>query len=83
MKNHVLRNRVIEIFSQADEINKRSGGRRFYSLTETKGHKLIEYGLYDYFRKKYVLFDCYSRDIEEHLKDMENFIRIPFKKRRS
>ena len=74
MKNHALRNRVIEIFSQADEANKK-GGKRFYAMTETKNHKLIEYGLYDYFTKKYVLFDCYSRDVEKHLQEMETFIK--------
>jgi len=76
MKDHALRGRVAEIFSQADEVNKKSG-KRFYTMTEIEGHKLVEYGIYDYFTKKYVLFDCYSRDIEKHLTEMESFINTP------
>lgn len=68
-----IRGAVVRMSNEAEEYNSKNSVRRFYPMTHFEDNKMIEYGLYDYQTKKYVLFNIYSLDQIEQLQEMEKF----------
>lgn len=69
-----VQSEVKNMFERANNYNQKNSARRFMPMTEYKNNKLIEYGLYDYQTKKYVLFDIYSLRQKENLEEFNQFI---------
>ena len=80
MKNIDIAKKVEEIFAIADKANKilqkQKGFKVFYTMSTSKRHKLVEYGVYNYDTKKYRLYNIYSPDIETELNALEAFVRL-------
>jgi hypothetical protein len=72
--NIVLQKQIFSILERADNQNSQNSMKRFWPMTQFKNGKLIEYGVYDYKTKKYLLFTTYSLNIEDEIKQLETFI---------
>lgn len=74
MKNYLLRQKVSDIFFKIDRDNEKfRNHKRYQTMTTYNGGKLIEYGVYDYKTKKYVLHNCYSLHADRNLQEIEEF----------
>jgi hypothetical protein len=69
-----LQKQIFGILQRADNQNSQNSIKRFWPMTNFKNGKLIEYGVYDYKTKKYILFTTYSLNIENEIKQLEDFI---------
>ena len=69
-----LRKNVMSVFTRANNYNAKNSVKRFYSMAEYKNGKLIEYGIYDYQTKKYVLHDIYTVNQTDNVTEMDDFI---------
>jgi hypothetical protein len=78
-----IRKTVEKLFSEADAYNS-ANVRRFFPMLGHKDGKMVEFGMYDYQTKKYVLFDIYSLDQQAQLREFEEFFEsskaIPVKR---
>lgn len=72
--NIAYQKQIFSILERADNQNSQNSNKRFWPITQFKNGKLIEYGVYDYKTKKYLLYTTYSLNIEEEIKELENFI---------
>ena len=64
-----------DLSDQADQYNRSNPGRRFFPMTQYRGGRLHEFGMYDGIRKKYVLSEVNSRDAVARLAEIKNMLR--------
>ena len=76
MHNNQIREKVSELIASTLSYNSTHSCKRFYPITTNRHGKLIEYGVYDYQTKKYVLHNSKARTLSSDLIEFEKFVEV-------
>lgn len=63
--------RFAELNDEASKLNGKIKDRRFYPMSQDRGNRLYEFGMYDYKTKRYVLECIHSPDAPKALQDVK------------
>ncbi len=74
MKKNELSVRFADLIDQANKVNAKNKEKRFYAMSESRNGKLVDFGMYDYTTKKYVLSNVFSTDAMARLAEIERMI---------
>jgi len=74
VKKNELSVRFADLIDQANKVNARNKEKRFYAMSESRNGKLVDFGMYDYTTKKYVLSNVFSADATARLAEIERMI---------
>lgn len=74
MKKNEITVRFADLIDQANKVNARIKEKRFYAMSESRNGKLVDFGMYDYSTKKYILSNVFSSDAIARLTEIERMI---------
>jgi len=74
MKKNEIVVRFSELADTALSINARTKDKRFYPMTDGRNGKLIDFGMYDYTTKRYVLSNIHAANAKSALVEIEKMI---------
>jgi len=74
MKKNEITVRFADIVDKAHAANARARNRRFYPMQENRGGRLVDFGMYDYQTKRYILSNIHDNNAPRVLTEIERMI---------
>lgn len=76
MKKNEVTVRFADLVDKANRINGRAKDRRFYPMQDNRGGRLMDFGMYDYHTKRYVLSNIHDNHAPAALAEIEKMLGI-------
>ena len=71
-----IQTKISDTLALVDTANRFLSEKRFYAMSKFEQGRYIEFGVYDYETKKYILSNIYSNTREDELNRMKSLLSV-------